>query len=233
MSFASWHDFYYSAWQEPWALLVAPFAFLVWRVLAPPPGAGAAPEAKHLVVKWSWIFVFQTLLDPVATGPLAKAIGRPEVGTALGLCFVLLGDLRIWWLVFGVDGRGRVLVRVLTATAGVPIAAWLVAFALRRALGGLPDQALWLIHESLFVVLAFGIARCLTGRFERTVLAFAGVYYALWAGADVLILSGVDAGWLLRCVPNQLYYGLTVPFVWWRFFAPSYAATSSSTQASR
>jgi hypothetical protein len=65
------------------------------------------------------------------------------------------------------------------------------------------------------------------------VVAWAGVYYALWAAADVLILAGVDAGWLLRCVPNQLYYGFTVPFVWWRFFSRSYAAESSSTQASR
>jgi hypothetical protein len=132
-----------------------------------------------------------------------------------------------------VAGRARVLAAALAATAGVPIVAWLSAFVLGRAFGSLPDQALWLIHESLFVGLAVFVARRMPGRFERTVLAWAGVYYALWAGADVLILAGVDAGWLLRCIPNQLYYGLTVPFVWWRFFAPSYAATSSSTQASR
>ena len=70
-------------------------------------------------------------------------------------------------------------------------------------------------------------------RLVRALLAFAAVYYALWAASDVLILAGVDEGWLLRCVPNQLYYGLTVPFVWWRFFSPSYAASSTSTQASR
>ncbi len=69
--------------------------------------------------------------------------------------------------------------------------------------------------------------------FTRAVLAYAAVYYALWAACDILILAGIDAGWLLRCLPNQLYYGLTVPYVWWRFFAPSYAETSSSTQASR
>jgi len=85
----------------------------------------------------------------------------------------------------------------------------------------------------LFVALALVVSRRLSGRFERAVLAYAGVYYALWAVSDVLILAGVDAAWLLRCVPNQLYYGFTVPFVWWRFFAPSYVATSSSTQASR
>jgi len=214
VSFASWHDFYYSAWQEPWALWLAPFAFLVWRGLAPPPGAGAAPEAKRFVVAWSWIFVFETLLDPLATGPIAKAIGTPAAGTALGLGFVLLGDFRIWWLVFGVERRAGALARALVPTAGIPMIAWLVT----RALAPLPEQVLYLVHETLFVGTAFWVSRRLAGRFEREVLAYAGVYYALWAAADVLILAGVDAGWLLRCVPNQLYYGFTVPFVWWRYF---------------
>ena len=54
------------------------------------------------------------------------------------------------------------------------------------------------------------------------------------SGAEAhLIEAWVDAGWLLRCVPNQLYYGFTVPFVWWCFFSPSYASSSTSTQASR
>ena len=229
MPFASWHDFYDSAWQQPWALLLAPFAFGIWRAIAAPSGPGAVPEAKRFVVGWSLLFTLETMLDPVATGPLASALGSQAAATALGLAFVLLGDLRIWWLVFRVAAGARGVVRALVATAGVPIAAWLVA----RALAPLPDQALWLVHECLFVAIAIVLSRRLSGGFERAVLAYAGVYYALWAACDVLILAGVDAGWLLRCVPNQLYYGLTVPFVWWRFFAPSYAPTSVSTQASR
>jgi hypothetical protein len=229
LPFASWHDFYYSAWQEPWALLAAPFAFLVWRALAPPPGAGVVPQAKPFVVAWSWIFVFETMLDPIANGAIAKAIGTPAAGTALGLAFVLLGDFRIWWLVFALDRPRGAALRALAPTAAVPVAAWLAT----KALAPLPGQALWLMHESLFVAAAFALSRRLAGRLERSVLAYAGVYYALWAASDVLILAGVDAGWLLRCVPNQLYYGFTVPFVWWRFFAPSYTAANASAQASR
>jgi hypothetical protein len=229
VSFTSWHDFYYAPWQEPWALLVAPFAFGVWRALAAPPGAGAVPDARRFVVGWSLVFALETMFDPVATGPIAKAIGTPAAGTALGLAFVLLGDLRIWWLVFAVAGSERALALALVPTAAIPAVAWLAT----RALASLPGQALWLAHETLFVAAAFLVSRRVAGRFERDVLAYAGVYYALWAAADVLVLAGVDEGWLLRCVPNQLYYGLTVPFVWWRFFAPSYAAASSSTQASR
>ena len=229
MSFVSWHDFYYAPWQEPWALWVAPVAFLVWRSIAAPPGPGVRPEARRFVVGWSIAFAFETLLDPVATGPLTKAIDAPAAGRALGLVFVLLGDLRIWWLVFGVERRVGSLARALLPTAGIPVVAWLVT----RALAPLPEQALWAVHEALFVATAFGVSRRTAGPFERDVLAYAGVYYALWVGADVLILAGIDAGWLLRCVPNQLYYGFTVPFVWWRFFAPSYSAQSTSTQASR
>jgi hypothetical protein len=225
--FASWHGFYAAAWQQPWALLIVPFAFASWRAVAAPPGPGALPELRSFVVVWAILFTLETMLDPIATGPLAAALRSPAAVTVLGLAFVLLGDLRIWWLVFRASGRG--LAPALAATAGVPIAAWLVT----RALAPLPEQALWLIHESLFVALAVLLSRRLSGRFERAVLAYAAVYYALWAACDVLILAGVDAGWLLRCVPNQLYYGFTVPFVWWRFFAPSYAATSVSTQASR
>jgi hypothetical protein len=204
MPFASWQDFYYSAWQEPWGLLVAPFAFLVWRAFAPPPGAGTVPEARRFVVAWSFLFAVLTLLDPIATGPLAKAF--PDAATPLAVGFVMLGDFRIWWL-----------------------AAWLVTLAAPP----LPGQALWLLHETLFLVVAFAVSRRLSGRIERDVLAYAGVYYALWVACDVMILAGVDAGWLIRCVPNQLYYGLTVPFVWRRFFASPYAATSASTHASR
>ena len=59
------------------------------------------------------------------------------------------------------------------------------------------------------------------------------LYYALWAVADVAILSGRDWGWALRLVPNQLYYGLLVPLCYALFFAERAAAASTSTHAAR
>lgn len=233
MSFASWHDFYYGAWQQPWALWVAPFAFLVWRGVAAPPGPGARPEAAPFVRLWCTLFALETLLDPLATGPLGRALGEGAASTGLGLLFVLLGDFRIWWLAFGLAAPCAGLRPALLATAAVPVLAWLATQALGAAFGALPAQALWLAHESVFLALAAFLARRQSDRFARAVLAYAVVYYALWAACDALILAGVDEGWLIRCIPNQLYYGLSVPFVWWRFFAPSYASSSSSTQASR
>ena len=56
--------------------------------------------------------------------------------------------------------------------------------------------------------------------FLRDAAAFAGVYYALWASADLLItFGGLDAGWAIRIVPNQLYYAFWIPFVYFRFFS--------------
>ena len=51
----------------------------------------------------------------------------------------------------------------------------------------------------------------------QAVAGYVALYYALWALADVLILVfGLDAGWLLRVVPNQLYYAFWLPFVWFQ-----------------
>ena len=57
-------------------------------------------------------------------------------------------------------------------------------------------------------------------RYLRGLTTYAAVYYALWAGADVLIQwVGLDAGWALRVLPNQLYYAFWVPFAYFSFFS--------------
>ena len=54
--------------------------------------------------------------------------------------------------------------------------------------------------------------------FLQGALSYVAVYYGLWAAADALILlGGLDAGWLLRALPNQLYYAFWVPFVFFTF----------------
>ena len=60
------------------------------------------------------------------------------------------------------------------------------------------------------------------------------MYYAGWLFADLLIqIGGFDFGWLIRVIPNQLYYAFWVPVVFFAFFARRYASTSTSTQAVR
>ena len=104
----------------------------------------------------------------------------------------------------------------------VPAIAWLLHRLADAALGPLPDQILWLVYEIAFAVLAVWWAtqlipgeRPVAERFLRATAWYVATYYALWALADVLILAGLDAGWALRVVPNQLYYGFWVPVVWW------------------
>lgn len=243
--FESWRAFYTSELQSLWLLEVAPALFLLWRALGRrPPGPGAAPRVARFVAAWCVLFAFETLLDPLATGPLLRALGWQGVGaSAIALLFVLLGDFRIWWLVFHLarPGSGAAL-RALVPTLLVPAFAWSAHALLVAVRPGVPDQGLWLLHEVTFLCVALAlravwlprhVAPAGARRFAAAVLLWAAGYYALWALADVWILAGVDAGWGLRVVPNQLYYGLTVPFVWWRFFSAPYAATSTSTQAAR
>ncbi|TXD34916.1 hypothetical protein FRC98_17495 [Lujinxingia vulgaris] len=50
-------------------------------------------------------------------------------------------------------------------------------------------------------------------RWLSRVAIFVMVQYALWAGADVVILAGYEVGHLLRMIPNLMYYALFLPVV--------------------
>src|SRR5690606_22193470 len=94
----------------------------------------------------------------------------------------------------------------------------------------------FLCYEILFLALAAFFLRKVIPRralpadvrhWQAALFAFAMVYYACWALADIVILSGFDVGYLIRVVPNVLYYGLFVPFVFWR--APPRLKTPQAT----
>jgi hypothetical protein len=56
--------------------------------------------------------------------------------------------------------------------------------------------------------------------FVAALFGYAAAYYVLWLAADVLtVVAGLDVGWALRMVPNQLYYAFWVPFAHFRFFS--------------
>ncbi len=241
MNFESWHAFYYGAWQWPWALLVVPFAWMIARAV----GRGAPPTdlLGRFIRLWSTIFLVETMLDPIA-GQLVKSASDP-VQTGVGLFFVLAGDFRIYWLLVALVERGAWtwagVARALGLTLIVPAAAFVLTRTLGAIHGEVPGQVLWLTHEALFVAVIvfaarFWVPSALEGeaaRLARRICAWVAVYYSLWAAADVLILAGVDAGWLVRCIPNQLYYALTVPFVECAARCVSNARTSTSAQAAR
>jgi hypothetical protein len=150
-----WRAFYESGFQGFWALLAAPALWLAWRALRGRPAAsGVHPPARGFVDAFAVVFAVQTLLDPIATGPLAGALGG-GAATVLGLSFVLLGDFRVFLLVaYLAGGRcalGPALREAALLTPVVPLAALAVQKLLPAVVGPLPGQALWLIHETLFL----------------------------------------------------------------------------------
>jgi len=198
--------------------------------------AGCDGPSSRFVWTYSLVWAIETMLDPLCTGPLTRALGLTDelAGTALMFVFVLLGDLRVFVLVFGLAGDRGWLARAAGFTLVVPAFAGLVYGGLGLLAGELHGQVLWLAHETGFAAMALYLSRRwipdrvpahaeadgvrLRGML-RACVAYAATYYVLWACADLVILAGLDEGWALRIVPNQLYYGLWVPFVAWRWFA--------------
>jgi hypothetical protein len=212
---ATWAAWYAGDLQGVYALLVVPAIFLAYLLLLGRRGAGSG--VRRFMFLYCLAFTLETLLDPIATGLLVRN-AAPLAATAVSLLFVLLGDFRVLLLVFlccgELDGR-RAVTRAALFTLPVPLLAFLTNAALDALAGPVSGQVLWLSHELLFVVLALGLlAHFGSDPFVRGALLYVVAYYALWASSDVLILQGFDLAWLLRAVPNQLYYSFWTPFVW-------------------
>jgi hypothetical protein len=250
MGFASWRELYESDWQSVYALWVAPILFLLFLLLRRESTGGRRPsiaaERAAFVRVWAVVFACETILDPFATGPLLRWLGFADgtLATVVLVLFVLLGDFRVFCLIFSLLSRqarlGPALREAAAWTLVVPLASLAIRAALASAVGELPSQSIWLIYECGFTVLALALRSLAAGRraqvrpYAQAILAYVATYYALWATADALILfAHLDVAWLLRILPNQLYYSFFVPFAYLTFFSRWYVATSSSTQASR
>jgi hypothetical protein len=228
MAFESWRAFYASDFQAVWSLLPVPAVFFAFLIFSRKARAVAAQSSEaRFVSAWAILFSAETLLDPLVGGKLMSALGAPGwLGTAVMLAFVLLGDFRIYWLILAVALRD-VRRGARLAAAATPVVPVLAYASDRMAEGFAPDatgQRLWLIHELLFTAVAVWLgwrwlprraADAATLRFLRRVCAYVTLYYGLWASCDALWLAtSQDGVWLLRAVPNQLYYAFSVPFVW-------------------
>lgn len=125
--------------------------------------------------------------------------------------FVILGDFRYFLATrLGVLTLRVALVRALLLAFLVPVATQLLV---RVPFPNLGPNALFLAYELTFlaVIVADHVRAPRTAQ-SRALLRFECVQYALWATADVLILSDVTPGYLLRIVPNVMYYAAFVPF---------------------
>jgi len=234
---ATWHEIYRSDLQSLWSLLVVPFGFLSYLLVS---GAAAKTlgsfrsRVARFLFGYSALFAVETMLDPIVGGPVVAALGLADGfgGTLAMFLFVLLGDLRVFALFFGVGAASRGepvgswAPRALAYLLVVPIATGAIYGSARAAIPDVDGQVMWLVYELGFVAMVHWLARRELPRaaggdariaaFLRSCLGYVAAYYALWAACDVAILAGLDEGWALRIAPNQLYYALFVPFVYAR-----------------
>jgi hypothetical protein len=245
----TWQHVYESDAQGLWGLLVVPASFLLWRLVSPPATPGAEPRAAGFVRRYAVVFAVETLCDPIVTGPLLRwlGLGSGVLADTAMVPFVLLGDFRVFVLLLATIAPTAPLSTTLAVAAGwtcvVPAIAGSLTRLLHATLRDLPGTTLWLLYETAFAALALGwrawiIPARATDRphvhdYLRMLCTYVATYYALWAVADALIMAGLDLGWALRMVPNQLYYSFWLPVAVGAFFATRYAPASSSTQASR
>lgn len=170
-----------------------------------------------------------TIADPLLTGPLVSLFAMSAgVSQALAITFVILGDFR-WFFFFELfverqTDRAvispRALIRALACSFIVPVTQ---AIIVRVGSSTFENTRLvFLAYELLFfalllVFLKFRVPTFLPQKraFNRALVIYALAYYGLWVIADVIILMGFDVGFLLRVLPNQLYYSFFLPFVWW------------------
>ncbi len=246
----TWQGAYYSELQTVWALLVVPIAFLAWRTANPPALARACvPDASRFVSRATLVFAVLTMVDPLSTGIIAQLDGIEGTfaATAIVFFFVLLGDLRVLLLAIGVARPERTLGENLGWAAGVTLLVPVFAGTSYLVLGWLVEdlhgQVLWMIYEAGFLGLCIALSRRWVPRslgedlgaapkadYLRALFGYSAAYYALWLGADLLIVGGgLDLGWGIRIVPNQLYYAFWVPFAYARFYSVAPATSGASS----
>jgi hypothetical protein len=212
---------YDSPWHHP---------FLSWMGTAVLLGGIALARRVPFLTAFVLMGAAEIALDAWFTGawaPLPQ--GHPAL-QPLAIGFVVLGDWRFFVLVERYarpPGETPPLWRVLAVSLvwalGVPVVQGVMTRVLPELFSDLRHT--FLAYELGFLALALGLRFGLVGRrlegcspgIRRYVLAlaeFEALQYALWAGADLLILSGQSWALALRIVPNVLYYAGFLAFAY-------------------
>lgn len=188
MTFATWQELYRSDLQGVVAVAVVPLLFLLYLgVAASGRSPGIVPAAARFVRAWAVTFAVLTVVDPLVGGPLLRALGAADapIATVVMIAFVLLGDFRVYLLVFGLmtfagarrDARvadpvlatrdairvvaPRAVAAALLATLVVPVVAFAIDSALRARVPTLPAQSIWLAYEVGFFLVAIALRQWL------------------------------------------------------------------------
>ena len=229
--------FYDSALQHPGIAFIATALFLIFFLTKLPALAGQ--RRARFLSGFVLLFGIEILADAFFTGAYSPVAGGPLM-QPIAIAFVILGDYRYFVVVErairarsvdALDGLGS------PATWGIALVfAFIVPILSVIPQKKFPEaftnmNAIFLVYEAMFFVLALVLLVAVLPKrlrgvdaelatWVRRLTIFELVQYGLWATADVLILSGVtEPGYLLRVVPNTLYYGGFLPFLY--FTAPA------------
>lgn len=222
-----WQAIYDSPWHQPrlvGALTALTLAALVrWKLTA-----GRARGS--FLTAWTALFGALAIIDATITATDSPLLpDHAGLVGSLAIAFVLLGDARVYALVEheanAAPSRSR---RVIEGLAwGALVSVLMAPLARTVPVFQRNPRTLFLTYELLALAQAIvwrqvRLARAASrlspevSRWLREVTGFVAVQYALWALADAVILWVHPAGFLLRVVPNVLYYGLFVGYVFLR-----------------
>jgi hypothetical protein len=202
--------FYASPAQHPFMLWIAAGIAFAWAATRP----GLDPSLRRYCALLTALSLTDAWLTTNYVYGFGELSGR--LASAVPLFFVLAGDLRYLLLLGaatrhgGVEFSSRGILAAVGLTLIVPILSQVVVTLLPEELSG--PRTLFLVYEVAFILLTLALLRWHPGLrsvpWLTSVSRFVLLYYALWASADLIILSsGSDLGFLLRVLPNLLYYG--------------------------
>lgn len=199
---------YDSGWHHPFAAYLG-LAVLVVLLVRMPRGT--------FLFRWAALFGLVLAADATITGAWSPLPSSSPLFTPLSIAFVILGDARFFYLQerFSRPDASRLRVTIVAALTSLVVP---VTSTLLREVFPLLSEGRWLFltYELLALGWVLGTWRVRYGRDHDPetrrwlvrVTAIFATLYALWATADVLILLDVELGYLLRIVPNVLYYAV-------------------------
>jgi len=214
--------FYAGPLQHPWLLWLAVALGLVLAL--------AQTRLPASVRRYCVLLAALAATDAWLTADHVFGVGALSgpAASLLPLTFVLLGDFRYLLLVTSgradgrieVDRRGLAIAAALTLV--VPLVTQGVMTLVPESAGS--ARVMFAVYEVGFLAVAFVLLRVhpnvRANPWVRSVTQFVMLYYALWAAADMVILStGSDLGYMLRVIPNLLYYGGLIAAI--ALFAPN------------
>ncbi len=204
---------YDSAWHHPFVAYVLGLALLF-------------DVARRLPFLYGYLFVFlvEILADACATGGWSPVPLGTGAYTFFSVLFIVLGDFRYFYFAERATRLQQPWLRALLFATGISVIVPVVTAIMTRTIPAMQnDRILYLVYEPALGLIVLGLDRFRYARstapapirqwVHRVSLMFASLYFG-WAFCDALILAGIEAGHVLRIIPNVLYYGAFLPFIW-------------------